>query len=187
MTDTTATSYSSSQTSTWKRYNIAQKLKKWGRIKKGSYQRGLIRESSMSSVPSSAPTITTNNITKSPNADKLKRLRRVWKGLLRRFTMSSVPSDASWSTPVQNQVSEYSKSSHTRRAKRVSFDDLVKPKGPEPVAFCNVTKYMDKSSDCEKVSSKIYTSCSNFELKNTQEISTRSIQKIIYTDSSRLF
>ena len=54
--------------------------------------------------------------------------------------MSSVPSDASSSRPVKNQVLEYSESSHTRRAKRVSFDDLVKPKGPEPVEFCNVTK-----------------------------------------------
>lgn len=207
-TDTNVTSYSSSQTSTWRRFNIAQKLKAWSRPKNESDQRGLIRRFSMSSVPSSAPTRAKNIVTKSPIADNIKRLRRVSfsdsvrpskmeyqdtqrsmnkegntkattgtkanrKGLLRRFSMSSVPSDAS-STPVNNQLLDFSESSQIRRTKRVSFDDLVKP---EPLTFCNVTNNMDKNSDNEKTSSKIYTSGSDMEMKTTLETSSRSLQK----------
>lgn len=203
----TVTSYSSSQTSAWRRYNIAQKLRNWGRKKIESDQRGLIRRSSMSSVPSSAPTRANNTVTNSPNADNIKRLRRVSfsdsvrpskmefqdnqrsmskvgntkamtgtkanrKGLLCRFSMSSAPCDAS-SKPVKNQVLDSSESSKTRPTKRVSFDNLSEQ---EPLAFCNVTKNMDKYSDYEEISSKINTSGGNLEMKNTREIS-RSLQK----------
>ncbi|KAK1384018.1 hypothetical protein POM88_021753 [Heracleum sosnowskyi] len=207
-TGTTATSYSSSQTSAWRRYNIAQKLRNWGRIKKRPDQRGLIRRFSMSSVLSSGPTRAKNVVTNSPDADNIKRLRRVSfsdsvrpskmevqdtrrsmskegntkamtgntairKGILRRFSMSSVPSDAS-STPVRNQVLDFSESSKLRRTKRVSLDDLLKQ---EPLAFCNVTKHMDDYSDHEEISSKIYTSGSDLDMKNIQEISSRSLYK----------
>lgn len=206
-TGTTATSYSISQTSASRRYNIAQKLRKWGHLENESDQRGLNRRSFMSSVPSSAPTRAKNIVTNSPNADNIKRLRvsfsdsvrpskmefqdarrsmnKEWntkattgnkaikKGILRRFSMSSVPSDAP-STPVKNQVLDFSVSSKTRRTKRVSLDDLFKQ---EPLACCNVPKSMDKYSDSEEISSKMYTSISEFEMKNAQEISSRSPQK----------
>lgn len=74
---TTTTSYSSSQTSACKRYNIAQKLRNWGCIKKESDQRDLICRFSMSSLPSSAPTRVKNIVTNSPNVYNIKRLRTV--------------------------------------------------------------------------------------------------------------
>lgn len=74
---TTTTSYSRSQTSAWRRYNVVQKLRNWGRIKNESDQRGPIRRFSISSVPSSAPTKVKNTVTNSPNVDNMKRLRRV--------------------------------------------------------------------------------------------------------------
>lgn len=86
------------------------------------------------------------NSTKAMTSTKRNR-----KGLLNRLSISSVPCDAS-STPVKNQVLDFSESSKTRRTKRVSCDDLLKQ---EALAFCNVTENTDKFWDYEEISSKI--------------------------------